>query len=224
MDVSASSTEAAIGQLNRDKGVGHDDALAELLQAGRGAAAVKVSDVHRRIVREERWPIDWTGGKICDVYKRKGNAYECDSPRGILLADHMAKSLCNIPNWHVQGPYEANMQKDQFGGIAGRSTDFASHVVRLFVDWCRITKMSFFVLFVDLVKAFDRIIREIVLGWPPAVTDPRDYLRSLGMTESQVEWMCGFVSNHGPVVEGGGIDPKGTALLGNQNWLKAQAV
>ena len=47
-------------------------------------------------------------------------------------------------------------------------------------------------LFVDLVKAFDQVIRELVFGIPPRVTDVREHLRDLGHTETQLDFCDRF--------------------------------
>ena len=122
------------------------------------------------------------GGNIVNVYKNKGPIDECDSSRGILLADHMGKSLCEQLDAHLRPRYNIHMPTDQFGATSGKGTDFASHIVRSFIDMCNALSLSFFILIVDLVKAFDRIVRELVLGWPPGVTDPVQHLTTLGLT------------------------------------------
>ena len=52
------------------------------------------------------------------------------------------------------------------GGAAGRSTDFANHTIRTLIDYARALSLSVFILFLDLEKAYDRVIREIVMGFP----------------------------------------------------------
>ena len=47
-------------------------------------------------------------------------------------------------------------------------------------------------LFVDLVKAFDRVIRELVFGIPPGVTNVSKQLRDLGLTETQLNFVTWF--------------------------------
>eukprot|EP00973_Karenia_brevis_P095956 12429960-Karenia_brevis.AAC.1 len=77
------------------------------------------------------------------------------------------------------------MPDTQFGATAGGGTDFASHIVRSFLEYCLCASLSYFVLFVDLVKAFDRIIRELVLGIPGDVDDMGQYLANLGLDDEQ---------------------------------------
>ena len=54
-----------------------------------------------------------------------------------------------------------------------------------YIDLATMASMSVFVLFVALVKAFDRVVREIVFGFPDGTGDPRAYLLSLGLTNDK---------------------------------------
>ena len=70
-----------------------------------------------------------------------------------------------------------------------RGADVATHILVTFMEICRKRKTFFFVLFVDLVKAFDRVIRELVFGIPPGVTDANKHLSDLGLSVSQFEFL-----------------------------------
>ena len=129
LDVGPIKTEAAIKRLGRNKGVGRDEVPAELLVAGGSAIAVKTSEIYQRVADSEQWVTAWCGGKIVDVYKRKGDRSDCDCSRGILLADHLGKGLCEPLSAHVDPIYNAEMPTEQFGATSGRGTDFASHIV-----------------------------------------------------------------------------------------------
>ena len=78
-------------------------------------------------------------------------------------------------------------------------------------------RLCIFVLFIDLVKSFDRVIREITLGWPAEATDSRAYLLSLGLSDDQAEWIATFVSQHVCLFEQWGVDPKVVRLLKNMH-------
>lgn len=220
--VSPTSTAAALTRLGCNKGVGPDGVQAEFLRAGADALAVRVADAYGRVAATEQWPVAWTGGTIVDVHKAKGPDDDCDESRGIILEDHLAKGLKELIAPYVTPAYTQSMPVDQYGATAGRGTDIASHVVRSFLDTCAAKATSHFVLFIDLVKAFDRIIREIVLGWPGDVDDPSAYLASLGLDAEQREWLAGYVARHGCLLEQWGVDAKVIALLRNlhaKSWF-----
>ena len=65
------------------------------------------------------------------------------------------------------------MPPNQHGAVALRGTDFASHIIATAIDIAALLTLNIFVLFVDLTKAFDRVIRQLPLGWgglPPQRT------------------------------------------------------
>ena len=150
-----------------------------------------------------------------------------DDYRGVILEDHLAKGLKQHLSYSVTPSYEEHMPECQHGATRGRSTDFATHLVREAIAHAEAAKLCIFILFLDLVKAFDRIIREVTLGWPAGAVDAREYLRSLGLSDEQSEWIAGFVSVHGCLFEQWGVDPKVTRLLKNmhmQSWFSYGSV
>ena len=104
---------------------------------------------------------------MAPVFKKKGPIEICDNSRGILLEDHSGKALKGIIKSCIDPAYESHMPQSQFGAVRGRGTDMASHIVRSAIDAAKLLHLSLFVLFVDLVKAFDKIIRQLVYGWGP---------------------------------------------------------
>ena len=102
----------------------------------------------------------------CKKYtKRKGGPMIADSRKGILLANHSGKALTGMVKEKIGPEYVEKMPSTQFGAIPKRGTDQASHIVRSAADAVMMLTYSIVVLFLDLVKAFDRVIRELVFGW-----------------------------------------------------------
>ena len=90
------------------------------------------------------------------------------------------------------------------------------------MEICRKRKKSFFVLFVDLVKAFDRVIRELVFGIPPGVTDVNKHLSDLGLSMSQLNFVTNFIARHGSLFEVIGVHPRAIQLVCNlraSSWV-----
>ena len=95
-----------------------------------------------------------------------------------------------------------------FGATAQRGADLAPHILVTFMEVCGKRKKSFFVLFVELVKAFDRVIRELVFGIPPRVTDVSKHLFDLGLTVSQLNFVTSFIARHGSLFKVIGVHPR----------------
>ena len=60
-----------------------------------------------------------------------------------------------------------------------------------FIDCCKMMGWSCFVLFVDLSKAFDYAVREVVMGWMESAPDDhegrRQYLVSVVIPDDAVD-------------------------------------
>ena len=83
-----SAVESLVATLKKRKGFGPDGVSSEKLQAGGSAVAVKLADIRERVILGASWPFGWTGGRIHDIHKHKGNPADCDNSRGILLMSH----------------------------------------------------------------------------------------------------------------------------------------
>ena len=71
-----------------------------------------------------------------------------------------------------------------------------------------------FVLFLNLEKAFDKVIREIASGWPKNLeTSHVDYLLSLGLPHDTATWICTYIDRVGPVFSPWGVDERAQELI-----------
>ncbi|CAK0908178.1 unnamed protein product, partial [Prorocentrum cordatum] len=209
-------------RLGRNKGVGPDGLPAEFLVAAAPVMAPFATELYNDVIKYERWPVSWTGGRMQDIFKNKGDRAVCDDSRGIILEDHLAKGLKQHLAQSVMPAYTAHQPPAQHGAVHGRSTDFATHFVREALEYAASARLCIFVLFMDLVKAFDRIVREVTLGWPAGADDPRAYLASLGLQPRQADWIATFVAVHGCLLEEWGVPRKVVRLLKNmhaQSWF-----
>jgi hypothetical protein len=78
------------------------------------------------------------------------------------------------------------LPEEQCGARAGKGTDMASHQIRTAVDVAVALGWSLLVLFLDLTKAFDFALREVVIGWPQYhQADKVEYMQSLGLSAEQ---------------------------------------
>ena len=128
------------------------------------------------------------GGRLVDLFKGKGDRRDCNASRGILISDHVAKSVISCILVSLETPYHENIYASQFGAVAGGGTDFAHHFVLTCLDYAAAFKLSIFILFADLVKAFDKVLRELVFGFPQGLETSRvAYLESLGIGTAEAE-------------------------------------
>ena len=101
------------------------------MKAGGGAFAVKQHEIEAKILSSNTWPLTMKGGRVVDIYKGKGDREDCDSSRGILLANHSFKCFALQMYDYIQPYYNAAMPETQFGGVSSSGTDFGTHTILL---------------------------------------------------------------------------------------------
>ena len=93
VDVSPTKIERRMLHTKNNKGTGRDNVPNEILKAGGGAAAVQISRLGERIVKEEKWPCEWQGGrKLC----KKGSPLECNNYIGIFVSAAHAQCCVGV--------------------------------------------------------------------------------------------------------------------------------
>ncbi|CAK0824310.1 unnamed protein product [Prorocentrum cordatum] len=201
-----------IQSLDGSSGVG-EDALSALIVKTRGWHAAEImSKIIHDIIYVRHVPLVWRGGKLVVIYKGKGMATDPDNYRGILVSDHLAKILTSLLQAHLNATYEKAVGVSQYGAVKHRGTAMASLVVRSFLDLCSARSWSCFVLFVDLSKAFDYAIREVVMGWMPdassaSLEEKRALLEKLGVPERASHHLAEWIDKTGGLLALSGADP-----------------
>jgi hypothetical protein len=202
---SLEQVHAALFLLNGDKGLGPDCLSASVLQAGGWATAEIVHEIICQIIALEYVPVAWRGGKLVVLYKGKGPPSDCDSYRGLLIADHIAKILTTLLQIHMNDAYQNEVGPEQHGAVRGRGTALASLAIRAFIDACRLMAWSSFVLFIDLSKAFDYAVREVVMGWMQNAPVPRsarrDHLIKVGIPLDAVDDLMAWLETNGSLLQ-----------------------
>ena len=130
----------------------------------------------------------------------------------------------------MQPQVQDNIPYTQYGGVAGGGTDIPNHTIRSLLQYAKLCSLSIFVLFLDLEKAFDKVIREIVMGWPQSpdgafASEEQQlrYLCSIGVDESAAQHIVGLMREAGSVFQRWQVDPKVEALvrgLHSKAWFR----
>eukprot|EP00438_Fugacium_kawagutii_P026052 Skav224814 [mRNA] locus=scaffold21:91531:97434:- [translate_table: standard] len=131
-------------------------------------------------------PIQWKGGVLHEVYKRKGSMQAPGSYRGILVSSHLAKCLHNVfraptLRWHAD-----SADPLQYGGLPGRGVDQASHTLRLFLSLARQAKSSCGVFFLDIASAYYRLLRTLAVGPTCTQAELLEVFRSMDLPKDIV--------------------------------------
>lgn len=169
--ITYSEEKTAITGAKSGKAAGPSGVVAEMLKASGDVGVQRVTDLCNSTMQEGKVPNDWKKSWMVNVYKGKGDALECGSYRGIKLLDHVMKVLEKVIEKKVSSKVIINDM--QFAFRPGRGTTDAIFIVRHIQERYLEKRKDLWMAFVDLEKAFDRVLREVV-WWA---------LRSLGVEE-----------------------------------------
>ena len=130
---------------------------------------------------------------------KKGSTAECDHYRGLLISDHLGKVGATVVDGEMEarGSTTSYLPVAQCGAVQRRGTDLANHLVCTAFDVAAAKGMSIAVLFLDLAKAFDFVLREIVLGWPRFKDgEGLEYLCQLGLERERALVLAEEINEH----------------------------
>ena len=90
-------TKAKIESLNGNKGLGPDGISAHVLKlGGKWLASQLCTLLSTFSAAVGRVPAAWRGGRMANIYKKKGDPDNCNSYRGILVSSHVSKILTDF--------------------------------------------------------------------------------------------------------------------------------
>ena len=154
---------AAINKLANNKAPGKSGIPAEALKA-LPPDALEV--LHQLLSRFWKGDVEhyeeWQTALLKMIYKGKGDAREPTNYRGIVLQDAYARLISAIISERLKKLLEKCGIEDQFGSQPGRGTIDALFCLRLAIQLRREHKLDTYVLFIDLVKAFDTADHELL--------------------------------------------------------------
>ena len=167
----------AINDLKRSKSPGPDYAMtAEVLKDGGEFIVDQLTIICQLVYKERKAPSQWTSSLIVPIPK-KGNLELMTNFRGISLMSIAAKVYNRVLLNRIRIPIDAKLRKNQAGFRTGRSCIQQIHILRRIMEGANYQKIPLYITFVDFMKAFDSIDREIMFS----------ILRHYGIPEKIVE-------------------------------------
>ena len=146
------------------RAVGPDEIASEIWIAGGDRLAALLCELSKRVVVSGTIPPQWKGGRLTRLYKRKGDAADCNSHRGLLIADHASKVFTSLLCPPIARVCDKRLPTEQCGCVRGRGTARVMHTSKLLARRAAAHKRPCALVFADLVKAFDRVLGAVVMG------------------------------------------------------------
>ena len=154
-------TLAAVASLKRHKATGPDGISAEILQSLPYAA---LRSMHEQICQVWKGlapvPKEWKASYLVPLPK-KGDLTKCEKWRGVLLTAVPGKVFSKIMNGRLVKHFEQQqvLPETQCGFRAGRGTTDMVFTLRMAIEVARAKHVPLYVMFVDLMKAYDSVSR-----------------------------------------------------------------
>ena len=143
-------------------------------------------------------------GSLAKLFKGKGDTAECDMYRGLLVGDHTSKIFTGVLYPSVQRRVEEALPPQQCGGVACSGANRGHHVASSLVDKATIDKRPTAILFLDLTKAFDKLVREMAFHLEAGSTTEADLaaqLEQVGVEGTAASHLANYLMQHGGILQ-----------------------
>ena len=146
------------------KAPGPDQVPADLCRFGAAAIAPHVHSVITKAFVYGIEPFAFKGGRLCSIYKGKGNPDDASGYRGILLSNVYGKITHAWARSRLLPTLQKRKTIGQLGGLPSQQTVTGVQVVRLHGQIAHQLHLSSATLFIDLKAAFHHMLRELVFS------------------------------------------------------------
>ena len=152
---SLTDLECALRRVPRGKAHGPDGLPGELCHHQAAGTRLLYPLILKALLHGQE-PISFKGGLLTPAYKGKGPADCCRSYRSLLVSNHLGKAVHRTIRQHY-APL-------QTGGRRKTPVQLPQHQVRAFARHAKAQGQSTGILYLDLVEAFYRVLREVPMG------------------------------------------------------------
>ena len=179
MTITHRELTAMIQRSQKRRAAGADGLTNDILQTAPTTAANHILPLLVKTQLMCREPSEWKGCMTASIWKGKGPQALAESYRSIALCSVILKFHHAYLRTKLLDLMTVLTRASQVGGLSGRGADFATHQVRSRIDISRARKHHCITIYVDLVAAFYRAVRELVLPLKTTDREQIDIVRGL---------------------------------------------
>ena len=149
--ISRKEVKNALRRMKKGKAVGPDELPVKVWKYMGKMEIEFLTRLFNRLLMGERMPEEWRRSVLIPIYKNKGDAQCCGNYRGIKLMSHTMKT------WERD---RVEISKQQYGFMPEKETTDAMFALRMLMEKYREGQRELHCVFVDLEKAYDRVLWE----------------------------------------------------------------
>ena len=157
--VSRKEIKNALRRMKKSKVVGPDELPVEVWKCMEEIRIKFLTRLFNRLLMSERMPEEWRKSVLIPIYKNKSDAQCCGNYRGIKLINHTMKVWERIII-EARLRDRVEISKQQYGFMTGKETTDAIFALRMLMKKYREGQRELDCVFVDLEKAYDRVLQE----------------------------------------------------------------
>ena len=149
----------ALGKMKNGKSAGLNGVQVIMLKAGKESVIEWLERLLNVCWKSGRVSQDWQDACLVPIYKGKGDKRICGNYRGKSLLSVVGKVYGRIPDDRVKRITKDLVGEEQGGFREGRGCVDQVFTLRMLGEKRREKKKDLYVCFVDLEKAYDRVVR-----------------------------------------------------------------
>jgi len=146
--------------MTNGKAEGPDQILMEVWKCLGDERLKWLAELFNVIFRTIKMLREWRFTTVIPLYKNKGDIQNCNNYRGIKLLCHTIKLWERVIEKRLRK--DISIIENQFGFMPDRSTIEVIYLLRRLIGLYRDGKVDLHMVFIDLKKAYDRILREVL--------------------------------------------------------------
>ena len=196
---------AAIMRKKNGKSRGFDDIHVEILKAGGDTMVLLLCSLFHGIFEQSCIPLWFQGARMCTLWKDKADPRHCSNHRGIQISNVIPSILLEVVKTRAEEKIAKFLSDTQCGRKHG-STTFAMHFARSFMQYEAGGGYNACLLFADLEKACDRVVREMAVGCRCTEADLASQPQCLGLDGDDLQWCLDYLRSDGSVMQESGLD------------------
>ena len=162
-DITMKEVERAIKSLKKEKTPGPDEFHNEIIINAGKNLKINLLNMLNSCWKLESVPEDLYKVEIKSIYKGKGDIGNLENHRGLFLNSNILKFIEKVILLRATDALESKMSPYQAGGRPNYSIGEQVFILRSILDKCKYYNQPVYLQFIDLRKAFDKMVIKNIL-------------------------------------------------------------